>query len=119
MSMMHTDGVLTSVVSYPERGTGGSSRYRGNCSSRLIEDLIRFYKPAEVCDYMVGSGTTFHAAAACGIPCHGYDLNRGFDLLNCDIPERSEFNLPPALLGYCPIFWRAVQCQGYRSPLWF
>ena len=31
---------LTSIVSYPERGEGGSNRYRGNCSPRLVEDLI-------------------------------------------------------------------------------
>jgi len=31
---------LTSVVSYPERGVGGDNRYRGNCSPRLIEDLL-------------------------------------------------------------------------------
>lgn len=36
---------LTSIVSYPERGEGGSNRYRGNCSPRLIEDLIRFFHP--------------------------------------------------------------------------
>ena len=27
---------LTSIVSYPERGTGGNNRYRGNCSPKLI-----------------------------------------------------------------------------------
>ena len=31
---------LTSIVSYPERGDGGDNRYRGNCSPKLIEDLI-------------------------------------------------------------------------------
>lgn len=36
---------LTSIVSYPERGTGGNNRYRGNCSPKLIEDLIGFFKP--------------------------------------------------------------------------
>lgn len=36
---------LTSIVSYPERGAGGNNRYRGNCSPKLIEDLIGFFKP--------------------------------------------------------------------------
>lgn len=31
---------LTSIVSYPERGTGGNNRYRGNCSPKLIEDAF-------------------------------------------------------------------------------
>ena len=52
------ENVLTSIVSYPERGEGGSNRYRGNCSPKLIEDLLGFFKPAEICDYMCGSGTT-------------------------------------------------------------
>ena len=42
--------VLTSIVSYPERGEGGNNRYRGNCSPKLIEDLAGFFKPAEICD---------------------------------------------------------------------
>lgn len=49
---------LTSIVSYPERGAGGNNRYRGNCSPKLIEDLIGFFRPKEICDYMCGSGTT-------------------------------------------------------------
>ena len=39
---------LTSIVSYPERGSGGNNRYRGNCSPKLIEDLIAFFKPEEI-----------------------------------------------------------------------
>ena len=77
---------LTSIVSYPERGTGGNNRYRGNCSPKLIEDLIGFFKPAEICDYMCGSGTTQDAAHAMGIISHCYDLHSGFDLINCEIP---------------------------------
>lgn len=104
--MRRADADLTTVISYPERGTGGNSRYRGNCAPQVIEDLIRFYKPAEICDYMVGSGTTFDAAAVCGIPCHGYDLNRGFDLMNMDIPERSCFTF------WHPPYWNmcALHC---------
>ena len=48
---MSAENRLTSIVSYPERGTGGNNRYRGNCSPKLIEDLIGFFKPAEICDY--------------------------------------------------------------------
>lgn len=64
---MSADNRLTSIVSYPERGTGGNNRYRGNCSPKLIEDLIGFFKPAEICDYMCGSGTTQDAAHTMGI----------------------------------------------------
>ncbi len=43
---------LTSIVSYPERGEGGNNRYRGNCSPKLVEDLIGFFRPQEICDCM-------------------------------------------------------------------
>lgn len=46
---------LTSIVSYPERGEGGNNKYRGNYSPKLIEDLLGFFKPSEICDYMCGS----------------------------------------------------------------
>ena len=100
---------LTSIVSYPERGAGGNNRYRGNCSPKLIEDLIGFFKPKEICDYMCGSGTTKAAADKlgiksqlydlhsgfdimnCGIKSQLYDLHSGFDIMNCDIKERPEF----------------------------
>lgn len=58
---------LNSILSYPERGSGGDNRYRGNCSPKLIADLLGFFKPAQVCDYMCGSGTTADAAASLGI----------------------------------------------------
>lgn len=88
---------MNSIVSYPERGEGGKNTYRGNCSPKLLEDLIAQYHISEINDYMCGSGTTEDAANKAGIKSHCYDLNRGFDLLHCDIPERSEFTFwhPP------------------------
>ena len=89
--IMQTVNKLTSIVSYPERGNGGNNQYRGNCSPKLIEDLIRFFKPHEICDYMCGSGTTGAAAAKCGISSKLYDLHSGFDMMNSEIPDRPEF----------------------------
>lgn len=113
--MERNNAPLTTVVSYPERGEGGNNRYRGNCSPKVIEDLLNFYKPQMVCDYMVGGGTTFDAAAACGIPCHGYDLNRGFDLMNCEIPERSQFTFwhPPYhdIVLYSDVMYKAKDIE--------
>lgn len=94
---------LTSIVSYPERGEGGNNKYRGNCSPKLIEDLIGFFKPEEICDYMCGSGTTAFAASKMGIGSHCYDLHSGFDLLNSDIPER------PSFVFWHPPYWNIIQ----------
>lgn len=124
---------LTSVVSYPERGEGGKSSWRGNCSPKLIEDLIGFYQPSQICDYMCGSGTTRDAANTMGIDAKIYDLHSGFDIMNCDIPERSEFTFwhPPYhdIIQYSDVMYKASEVEakyGYdprkfdlsRMPSW-
>lgn len=99
---------MESIVSYPERGKGGHSNYRGNCSPLLIEDLLSHYKPANIADFMVGSGTTEDVAQAMGVPCSCYDLHRGFDLLNNDIRER------PAMIFFHPPYWRIIPYAGVQ-----
>lgn len=113
---MSAENRLTSIVSYPERGTGGNNRYRGNCSPKLIEDLIGFFRPAEICDYMCGSGTTQDAAHSMGIISHCYDLHSGFDLINCEIPERPEFVFwhPPYwdMITYSDVMYKASEVRS-------
>lgn len=82
---------MKSIVSYPDRGKGGRSSYRGNCSPRLIDDLVDQFSVEEISDYMCGSGTVEDVANRRGITCHCYDLNRGFDLVSMEIPERNRF----------------------------
>lgn len=82
---------MNSIVSYPERGKDGKNSYRGNCSGLLIEDLIKQYHVQQISDFMCGSGTTEDVAKRMGIQSNCFDLNRGFDLMNCDIPLRSNF----------------------------
>ena len=107
---------LTSIVSYPERGEGGNNRYRGNCSPKLIEDLIGFFKPTEICDYMCGSGTTKAAADKCGIQSKLYDLHSGFDIMNSEIKERPEFIFwhPPYwdIIKYSDVMYNASDVQN-------
>lgn len=85
---------MKSVVSYPERGSGGNNKYRGNCSPKLIEDIIQQYHVEALSDYMVGSGTTEDVCQTLGIQGTFLDLNRGFDMISMDMPERN-----------CNIFW--------------
>ena len=106
---------LTSIVSYPERGVGGNNQYRGNCSPKLIEDLVGFFKPTEICDYMCGSGTTKAAAEKMGICSHIYDLHSGFDIMNCEIKERPEFIFwhPPYwdIIKYSDVMYKAKDVE--------
>ena len=124
MIMTNHSKMLTSVVSYPERGQGGNNRYRGNCSPKLIEDLIAHFRPHEICDYMCGSNTTADAAHSMGITSHTYDLHSGFDLLHTDIQERPEFIFwhPPYwdIIQYSDVMYRASEVQqryGYNPCL--
>lgn len=107
---------LTSIVSYPERGSGGNNKYRGNCSPELIKDLIRHFGVREICDYMCGGGTTADAAGAMGIASKTYDLHSGFDLLNHDIMERPEYIFwhPPYhdIITYSDSMYSAAEVQS-------
>ncbi len=80
---------MKSVVSYPERGKGGDNRYRGNCSPKIIEDLIHQFSLDNLNDYMCGSGTTEDVCRSLQIDTRCYDLNRGYDMMTMDIPERA------------------------------
>ena len=81
---------MQSVVSYPDRGRFGKSSYRGNCSGRLIEDIIDQYHLSSLSDFMVGSGTTEDVVNSRGLTGYFTDLSRGYDMLSMDIPERPE-----------------------------
>ena len=80
---------MNTIISYPERGTGGKSSYRGNFSPNYVKDILGFYKPKCVGDYTVGSGTTLDVCEELGVPCIGTDLNPAFggiNLLKDDLP---------------------------------
>lgn len=106
---------MNSVVSYPDRGIGGNNLYRGNCSPQLISDLILQYHVSYISDFMCGSGTTEDVAKVQKIGYQCYDLNRGFDLINHDIPNRSEFIFwhPPYwdIITYSDVMYKASDIE--------
>lgn len=73
-----------------DRGSYGRNTYRGNCSGKLIKDIINQYKLRGLSDFMVGSGTTEDVVREAGIRGTFADLNRGFDMMSMDVPERAE-----------------------------
>lgn len=81
---------MQSIVSYPDRGHYGNNTYRGNCSGLLIKDIIDQYKLQGLSDFMVGSGTTEQVVKETGLRGAFADLNRGYDMMSMDIPERAE-----------------------------
>lgn len=77
---------MNTVLSYPNRGTGGNARWRGNHSPHLSEDLFLWLKPKQIVDPMCGSGTTGAVAARMGISCWQGDLHSGFNVLRDEFP---------------------------------
>jgi hypothetical protein len=78
----------TNIVSYPDRGAWGDSKYRGNTSGWLIRDLIEFFRPRSVLDPMEGSGTTRDVCRELGVEYDGFDLKGGFDALTSQLLRR-------------------------------
>ena len=94
---------MQSVVSYPDRGPWGNNKYRGNMSGYLVKDIIEQYNLKYLSDYMVGGGTTEDVCRDMGIPGVFTDLNRGFDMLSMDIPDR-----PQAAILHYP-YWSCIR----------
>jgi len=101
---------LCSVVSYPDRGPWGDSKYRGNCSGHLIKDLILRFSAKSVFDPAQGSGTARDVVT--GINKHlkkeilyeGRDLKQGWDILTSSLPQK-QFDL----VWYHPPYWDIIQ----------
>lgn len=78
-----------SIWSYPERGHWGNSKYRGNASGFVYQDLYNALRPAFVIDPCMGSGTSIEVAREMGIEALGLDLHSGFNMLRDSILEAS------------------------------
>ena len=77
---------LTSFIAYPERGEGGSSKWRGNCSPKVVEAILKYVLDTKkyyrqdisyftLLDPMSGSGTSKAVADRFGVKGILYDLN--------------------------------------------
>jgi len=123
---------LTSFMAFPERGSGGSNQWRGNCSVEVISSLLRYVIDCKkyygkdtgsftLLDPMSGSGTSKFAADRFGIQSVLYDLNpapavgRGnWNALKDDVDESADliFLHPP----YANIIQYSGQMWGKPHP---
>jgi len=76
-----------SILSFPDGGPWGNSRYRGNCSGYVYKRIFEYLRPRVFTDPMVGSGTSVEAAREMGIEAYGLDLHSGFNILKTSILE--------------------------------
>ena len=78
---------LTSFMAFPERGNEGSNKYRGNCSPKVVEAILKYVLDTKkyygkdisnfkLLDPMSGSGTSGAVADKCGIESVLYEGKR-------------------------------------------
>jgi len=94
---------LTSLFHFADPGDYGDRRYPGNCSGRLIRDLLRYFRPKTVFNPMTGSGTCRDVCDEIGLLCTSRDIKTGFDA--CDASQYD----PAWRFGFVwihPPYWR-------------
>lgn len=134
---------LTSFIAFPERGEGGSSKWRGNCSPKVVEALIKYVLDSKkyyrkdtenftLLDPMSGSGTSKFAADKFGIRSILYDLNPnapegkgGWNALRNDVEDSADliFLHPPydRMITYSGNMWGKPhpddlsRCDNYKE----
>lgn len=95
--------ILTSIISYPNRGPYGDYKYPGNCSGHLIKELITHFGAKRVFDPAAGSGTTGDVCQELGVKCVQRDLKDGFDVLGSEIPSGFDF------VFFHPPYWNIIK----------
>jgi len=101
---------LCSVVSYPDRGPWGDSKYRGNCTGYIVKDLILRFRCQSVFDPAEGSGTVRDVVEGINenlrkrIEYEGKDLKEGWDILESPMPE-NQFDF----VWYHPPYWDIIR----------
>ena len=109
---------LSSVVSYPDRGLWGDSKYRGNCSGHLVKDLILRFKCQSVFDPAEGSGTVRDVVSGINryrqknISYEGRDLKTGCDIMADPMPAE-QFDM----VWFHPPYWDIIRYSNNRSDL--
>ena len=63
------------ILSFPERGPWGSSRYRGSCSGWIPAFFINKFHVSHMAEVFAGSGTTYDVCKDMNVVYTGIDLN--------------------------------------------
>jgi len=134
---------LTSFMAYPERGEGGQSAWRGNCSPKVVEAVTKYiidskkYYGKDISEFtlldpMSGSGTSKTVADKLGIKSELYDLNPnapqgkgGWNALKHDVEDSADmiFFHPPyhSIIEYSGNMWGnphpddLSRCANYKE----
>ena len=100
---------MNSIMSYPDRGPWGDSKYRGNCSGHIIKDLLEHYRPKIFVEVFSGGGTGADVAKELGIKSLHLDINSGFNVLTEELPQMADFVFSH------PPYWSIVDYNKVRG----
>lgn len=105
---------MKSIVSYPNRGKWGNSKYRGNCSGHVLNDLLQhFYpnsSPKKFIEVFSGGGTGEDVCSDLGIKNSVHlDLNNGWNALVNEMPFGSDF------VYSHPPYWDIIRYEFQRN----
>ena len=70
---------MNSVMSFPDRGAWGDSKWRGNMSGHVVKEVIEHFKPKLFVDACEGSKTSMDVCNQLNVPYVGLDLYNGQD----------------------------------------
>lgn len=117
----------STILSFPDRGPWGDSRYRGNCSGWIQAFLIWKYHVRKMAELFSGSGTGYDVAQDMEVQYIGADLNPSpvrpgilsVDAMEEEVPEGfmdADFIfMHPPYSNVCRIHW-AGERAGYPDP---
>lgn len=112
------------VLSFPNRGPWGDSRYRGNCSGWIPAYFINKFNVKNMAEIFAGSGTTYDVCKDMGINYIGIDLNPNplrdgiisMDILNDTIELPDEFYNADMLFLHPP--YPSIHDVRYSNSMW-
>ncbi len=110
----------SSVLSFPNRGSWGDSRWRGNCSGWIHAFLAWKYKVERMAELFAGSGTGYDVCKDMGIDYAGYDLNpspvrSGIFTLNAITDEVPAFCYSSDMIFMHPPYGKEIGIPYARS----
>ena len=132
---------LTSFIAFPERGEGGINTWRGNCSPKVVEAVLKYVLDTKkyygkdtsqfvLLDPMSGSGTSKFAADNLGVQSVLYDPKApqgkgGWNALRDDVQDSADliFLHPPydRMITYSGSVWGTPhpddlsRCDNYKD----
>ena len=106
----------STVLSFPDRGPWGSSKYRGNCSGYIQAFLMWKYGVKKFAELFAGSGTGSDVAKDMGVTYIGADLNPNPVRNDILVVDAIKDEVPEAFYGADMVFMHPPYSELIKIP---